>query len=60
VRVTVGRVLADGDQGAAEWTWRERLRDDGSRRTYEDALIFELRDGQLVYWREYFDPAAWR
>jgi limonene-1,2-epoxide hydrolase len=22
----------------------------------EDAVVFELRDGAIVYWREYFDP----
>jgi uncharacterized protein (TIGR02246 family) len=60
VQVTLGRVVASGTVGAAEWTWSERDRASGVRRTFEDALVFEVRDGLLVYWREYFDPAGWR
>jgi len=56
VRIEVTRVLLDGDAGAAEWTWTER-RSDGTRRTAEDAVVFELRDGRIARWREYFDPA---
>lgn len=56
VKVEVSRVLADGDAGAVEWTWTEG-RPDGSLRTAEDAIVFEVRDGKVVYWREYFDPA---
>lgn len=56
VRVEVTRVLLDGDAGAAEWTWTES-RSDGTRRTAEDAIVFELRDGRIARWREYFDPA---
>jgi uncharacterized protein (TIGR02246 family) len=60
VRVVVTRVLLEGDQGAAEWTWSETNRADGSRHTVEDAIIFELRDDKLVSWHEYFDAAALR
>lgn len=55
VRVKVTRVISDGDAGALEWTWTER-RADGEF-TARDAIIFELRDGRIAYWREYFDPA---
>lgn len=57
VQITVTRVLISGEQGAAEWTWSETRLDDGSRHTADDAIIFTLRDGQVVYWREYFDTA---
>lgn len=57
VAVTITRALADGDQGAIEWTWREADAATGVRRTTEDAIVFELRDGKVIYWREYFDPA---
>jgi uncharacterized protein (TIGR02246 family) len=58
VQVHVTRVLWDdlGGQGAAEWTWTE-TRIDGSRHTAEDAIIFELKDGKILTWREYFDTA---
>jgi uncharacterized protein (TIGR02246 family) len=55
VAVTITRVLVDGSQGAVEWIWRETSTS-GAERTLEDAIIFEVRDGKVVYWREYFDP----
>jgi len=60
VQVVVTRVLLDGDQGAAEWTWSETSRTDGRRYTIKDAIIFDLHDDQIVSWREYFDTATFR
>lgn len=60
VEVSVQRVLLDGDQGAVEWTWSETARASGRRVTMEDAIVFVLRDGQIAYWREYFDTAPLR
>jgi uncharacterized protein (TIGR02246 family) len=57
VTVTITRVLVDGAQGAVEWIWRETNSTTGAHRTMEDAIVFELRDDKLAYWREYFDPA---
>ena len=58
IRVELTRVILDGDQGALQWTWSETRRADGQRRSVDDAIIFELRDGKIVYWHEYFDTAA--
>ena len=58
--VSIGRVLADGTLGAVEWVWTETDGATGTQRTMEDAIVFELRDGKLIYWREYFDPAQVR
>jgi uncharacterized protein (TIGR02246 family) len=58
IRVELTRVILDGDQGALQWTWSETRRSDGQRRSVDDAIIFELRDGKIVYWHEYFDTAA--
>jgi ketosteroid isomerase-like protein len=58
VQVVVTRVLLDDDQGAAEWTWSETSRADGRRYTIEDAIVFDLRDDQILCWREYFDTAS--
>jgi uncharacterized protein (TIGR02246 family) len=57
VKVDVTRVLVMGDQGAAEWTWSETRKRDGSRHAADDGVIFELREGRIIYWREYFDTA---
>ena len=58
IRVELKRVILDGDQGALEWTWSETRRADGKRRSVDDAIVFELRAGKIVYWAEYFDTAA--
>ena len=58
IQVDLKRVILDGDQGALEWTWSETRRSDGKRRSVDDAIVFELRDGKIVYWAEYFDTAA--
>ena len=58
VKVEINRVLLDGNQGAAEWTWSETRRADGTRHTAEDAINFELRGDKIIYWREYFDTAG--
>ncbi|MEM7131094.1 MAG: nuclear transport factor 2 family protein [Chloroflexota bacterium] len=56
VQVEIRRILLDSNQGAIEWVWHETRKDDGQTYTMEDAIIFELRDGQIIYWREYFEP----
>jgi uncharacterized protein (TIGR02246 family) len=57
VRVVVTRVMVMGDEGAAEWTWSETRRATGTRHSADDAVIFQVRDGKILYWREYFDTA---
>ena len=57
IRVNLTRVVLDGDEGALEWTWSETRRSDGQRRSVDDAIVFVLREGKIVYWREYFDTA---
>ncbi len=57
VKVEITRVMLDGQQGAIEWTWSEVRQSDGKRHMAEDAIIFELQDDKIVYWREYFDTA---
>ncbi len=57
VEIEITRVLVDGNQGAVEWTWTETRRADEQTVSMEDAIVFELREGEIVYWREYFVPA---
>lgn len=57
VTVEITRVIFAEDEGAIEWTWSETSRETGTRHSAEDAIIFTLREGKIVYWREYFDTA---
>lgn len=58
VEIEIKRILVDGDQGAVEWVWHETRRADDQVYTMEDGIIFVLRDGKILYWREYFNPEA--
>jgi uncharacterized protein (TIGR02246 family) len=57
VKINILRIIFDGRNGAVEWTWEETLRAANRRRFAEDAIVFEIVAGKIVYWREYFDPA---
>ena len=56
IRIDIKHILCDGDQGAVEWVWHETRKGDGETYTMEDAIIFEIKEGKLIYWREYFEP----
>ena len=58
IQVHLTRLIVDGEQGALEWTWSETRVADGLRRSVDDAIVFVIRDRKIVYWREYFDTAA--
>jgi uncharacterized protein (TIGR02246 family) len=53
IKITIKRVLIDGDAGAVEWTWTETSARNGQQKTMDDAIIFAVQDGKIVYWREY-------
>lgn len=53
IQIGVTRVLCDGDQCAVEWSWRETRLLDNSQHSADDAIIFTLQNGEIVYWREY-------
>jgi uncharacterized protein (TIGR02246 family) len=55
LQVEIKRLLVDGDQGAVEWRWTEVRLADGQAHSADDAIIFTLKQGKIVYWREYFD-----
>ncbi len=55
-KVTIKRVILEENQGAVEWDWSDRQRNNGRQSQAEDAIIFELQDnGKIVYWREYIE-----
>lgn len=53
--VEIKRIIVDGNMGAVEWDWRDRNRKTGQEGFAEDAIIFELENDKIVYWREYIE-----
>jgi uncharacterized protein (TIGR02246 family) len=53
--VEIKRTIIDGDRGAVEWDWRDQNRQTGKSGWAEDAIIFELAKGKIIYWREYIE-----
>ncbi|MEL6461522.1 MAG: nuclear transport factor 2 family protein [Cyanobacteria bacterium J06621_15] len=54
-KVKITRIFSQGNQGAVEWIWSDENKKTGKKSQLEDAIIFELKDGKIIYWREYFD-----
>lgn len=57
-QVTIKRIIANENEGAVEWDWREKNKKTGETSKAEDAIIFELEDGKIKYWREYIDKES--
>jgi uncharacterized protein (TIGR02246 family) len=54
-KITVNTIILQGNKGAVEWIWRQRNKETGELSKVEDAIIFELDQGKITYWREYMD-----
>ena len=54
-KVTVKRIIVNGNEGTVEWTWSDKNKTTGKESQAEDAIVFELEEGKIKYWREYID-----
>ncbi|HSO96019.1 MAG TPA: nuclear transport factor 2 family protein [Acidimicrobiia bacterium] len=55
----VHHLAVDGVVVMADWTITVERRDNGESVTWRGMSVCELRDGRIVWWREYYeDPAA--
>jgi len=55
----VHHLAADGDVVLADWTITVERRADGTAVTWRGMSACELRDGRIVWWREYYqDPVG--
>ncbi len=57
-KVKIIQVIVEGDRGAVEWTWRDINKTTKEESYAEDAIFLELREGKIVYWREYIDKKS--
>jgi ketosteroid isomerase-like protein len=56
---TFHHLAVEGDIVFADWTITVERRHDGGEITWRGMSVAELRDGLIVWWREYYDdPAA--
>ncbi|MEO0928716.1 MAG: nuclear transport factor 2 family protein [Cyanobacteria bacterium J06643_13] len=53
--VAIKNVIVEENKGAVEWDWRDRNRKTDKEGFAEDAIVFELVEGKIVYWREYIE-----
>ena len=60
ISIQIKRIVADGNQGAVEWHWQEQNRQTGIEGYAEDAIILELKNNKIVYWREYIEKKKHR
>lgn len=54
-QITIKRIITNGIEGAIEWSWRDTNKKTSETSQAEDAIILELEEGKIKYWREYID-----
>jgi len=52
--VTIKNIVIEENKGAVEWDWRD-FNKAGKEGFAEDAIVFELAEGKIIYWREYIE-----
>lgn len=60
IQITIKRIIANGNEGAIEWSWSDKNKKTGKTSQAEDAIVFELEEGKIKYWREYIDKLPQR
>ena len=56
IKEVISCEIDDKIKGVIEWSFAETRRSDGWTHVMEDAIVFEVQNNQVTYWREYFDP----
>jgi len=52
--VTIKNIVIEENKGAVEWDWRD-FNKAGKEGFAEDAIVFELAEDKIIYWREYIE-----
>jgi uncharacterized protein (TIGR02246 family) len=58
VSITIERIIIDGDRAAVEWHYEDTEKATGKRNRSDDAIVLEVQNGRISYWREYFDTGG--
>ncbi|MGB7443003.1 MAG: nuclear transport factor 2 family protein [Coleofasciculaceae cyanobacterium] len=57
-KIKIKRIIFQGATGVIEWDWIEKNQENGEISHAEDAIVFELEEGKIKYWREYIDKLS--
>jgi uncharacterized protein (TIGR02246 family) len=57
VKITIHRTIVEGNRAAVEWHYEDTETATGKRNQADDAIVIEVQNGRISYWREYFDPS---
>ncbi|MBF1990919.1 MAG: nuclear transport factor 2 family protein [Fischerella thermalis M48_A2018_028] len=55
IRIDIERMIISGEQAVIEWRYQETEKATNHRKTTDDAIVVDFRDGRIRRWREYFD-----
>ncbi len=58
VSISIHRIIIDRNLAAVEWHYEDTAKATGKRNRSDDAIVIEVENGRISYWREYFDPAG--
>lgn len=55
IKIEIKQIIIQENKGAVEWTWEDKNKNTSEKSYAEDAIIFELENHKIKYWREYID-----
>lgn len=58
VSITIHRIIIDRNLAAVEWHYEDTQKVTGKRNRSDDAIVIEVENGRISYWREYFDTTG--
>jgi uncharacterized protein (TIGR02246 family) len=58
VKITIHRIIIEGNLAAVEWHYEDIEKATGKRSQADDAIVIEVQNGRISYWREYFDTGG--
>ena len=54
-KIQIKRIIIEGNSAAVEWSWTDLNRSSKLANFAEDAIIFQVKNHKIVYWREYIE-----
>jgi uncharacterized protein (TIGR02246 family) len=58
IKITIHRIIIEGNLAAVEWHYEDTEKATGKRSQADDAIVIEVQNGRISYWREYFDTGG--